>query len=405
MGPERKTPEAPQDEPAGWNLQEGAAIAEGRSVLKRLGGGSAYEVYLVWDDRLLTLMVAKILRPDRLEDEHSWRDFRREAAVLERLAHSVLVRSFGAVHESPYPHLLLEHIEGPTLRQLIKRYGALSPEQFLPLALHIASALHYMAAEQMVHLDVKPSNIVMSMSPRLLDLSIARSFEVAAQLRQAIGTDAYMPPEQCNPAAWPGRIGPAADVWGLGATLYHATVGEVPFPRPRAAAKSRDATERFPQLVTEPRPLPKHVPLPLQEIILSMLVPEPAARPTAVEVVAALEPLLVPLPRKLKVTRRGIRPVEPRTSEPTPEAAPLPTRAPRPSRRRIRGLLARIPACDLLARQGAGAFGLLLAVLRPVAREGVAILGLLRAALRSMVSEGVGGSGCCLPVAQRARQA
>jgi len=61
-----------------------------------------------------------------------------------------------------------------------------------------------MAAEGFVHLDVKPSNIVMGVPPRLLDLSIARSLERTAQLRHSIGTDAYMPSEQCDTAAWPG---------------------------------------------------------------------------------------------------------------------------------------------------------------------------------------------------------
>lgn len=219
-GLEECAPEEQKPRHARWNLEEGTAIAEGRSVLKRLGGGSRYEVYLVWDDRLFALMVAKILRPDQVEDARALRELQREAEVIEQLAHPVLVRGFGAVREGPYPHILLEHIEGFTLSRLIRRHGALPLEQLLPLALHIAAVLHYLSAERMVHLDVKPGNIVMGVPPRLIDLSIARSVESAARLRGAIGTDAYMPPEQCDPVSWAGCVGPAADVWGLGATLY-----------------------------------------------------------------------------------------------------------------------------------------------------------------------------------------
>lgn len=104
-------------------------------------------------------------------------------ALLDRLAHPALVRGFGGVLDGERPHLLLEHVEGPTLERLLRRHGPLPLEQLLPLALHVVAALQFMAAERIAHLDVKPGNIVMSAPPRLIDLSIARSFEDAAPLR------------------------------------------------------------------------------------------------------------------------------------------------------------------------------------------------------------------------------
>ncbi len=274
-------------------------------MLNRIGGGSRYEVYLVWDARLYSLTVAKLLRPDRREDEHALRELRREAELLNRLAHPVLVRGFDAVLDGPFPHLLLEHLEGPTLRRLIRRYGALPLEQLLPLALHVAAALQYLSAESVVHLDVKPANIVMGVPPRLIDLSIARSFDQAARLREPIGTDAYMPPEQCDPSSLPGRIGRAADVWGLGATLHHATTAELPFPREPGAGESSDPNERFPQLVTGPGPLPKFVPAPFEELVSRMLARDPVDRPGAGEVAVALEPLVVAVSRPVRRTPKS----------------------------------------------------------------------------------------------------
>ena len=165
-----------------WGLAEGDEIAPGRSVLSQLGGGRRYEVFLVWDDHRLAVLVAKVLRPDQATDVSALRDLGREAEALARLSHPVIVRGFDAVTEGRLPHLLIEHLEGPTLRELIERDGTLATEQALPLGLHVASALHYVAAEGMVHLDVKPENIVMGATPRLIDFSVARPVAGAERL-------------------------------------------------------------------------------------------------------------------------------------------------------------------------------------------------------------------------------
>lgn len=104
--------------------------------------------------------------------------------MLERLQHPVVVRGFDAVLGGSRPHLVLEHLEGPRLSTLVRRHGPLPPEQLIPLALQLCSALHYLAAEGVAHLDLKPANTIMSGSPRLIDLSVAMSAEEdAAALR------------------------------------------------------------------------------------------------------------------------------------------------------------------------------------------------------------------------------
>jgi eukaryotic-like serine/threonine-protein kinase len=276
-----------------WGFVEGDAIAEGRTVLRRLGGGVRYEVLLVWDDARFAVLVAKVLRPDQREDPAAWRDLRREADALQRLAHPSLVRGFDVVLDGRFPHLLIEHLEGPTLLALLERHGPLPPEQALPLALHVAAALHYLAGEDTVHLDVKPSNVVMGAAPRLIDLSVTRWCAAAARLRRPVGTDAYMAPEQCEP----GTVGPPTDVWGLGATLHRAVSGSKPF----------QGEDRFPQLTQPPVPLGDDLPDGFRELIEAMLAFEPADRPTAAQVVQALEPLVDALPRKLAFARRGTR--------------------------------------------------------------------------------------------------
>ncbi len=299
---ERRAPyPLPVSDYPSWDFQEGDEIRQGRTVLRTLGGGNRYEVCLVWDDSLYALGVAKVLRPDQAEDEKALRDLAREVEALEALAHPTLVRSFGAVLDGRYPHVLIEHLEGPSLRRLIKRDGAIPLEQLLPLAAHVAGALQYMANCGYVHLDVKPDNIVMGVPPRLIDLSIARTLERAAATTGPIGTDPYMPPEQCVGESAGARIGSGADAWGLGATLFHAVSGEKPFPRGRGSG----GVERFPQLVEDPKPLPGRLPEDLRSLILDLLDRDPAARPSCAEVIERIEPLLAGLPRKIRLARRG----------------------------------------------------------------------------------------------------
>jgi eukaryotic-like serine/threonine-protein kinase len=290
-----------------WEFQEGDPIGRELTVLRRLGGGSDFDVYLVWDERRLTIMVAKLLRPHLIEDEDALRHLRREAKALESLSHPVLLRSFDAVFEGPHPRLLLEHLEGWTLRRVISGGGPLPLGQLLPLALHVTAALHYLAVEGWVHLDVKPANIVMGIPPRLIDLSVARPLDEAARLRTPLGTDAYMAPEQCDPQRFETSVGSPADVWGLGATLHHAVSGDVPFARAPEDRDSQDLDVRFPQLHAEPQPLPRRTPHELSELIAAAMEPDPRQRPSAAELAVKLEPLVDELPRRMTFGRRGMR--------------------------------------------------------------------------------------------------
>lgn len=282
--------EEPESAPRkGWGLAEGDPIVPGRFVLAEIGGGWDYEVFLAWDEHLHSLVVAKLVRPHLVHDEHTLRSLAREAELLERLAHPVLVRGFAAVLDGDRPHLVLEHLEGPTLSRTMRQAGPLALEQLIPLVFQLASVLQYLANEQVVHLDVKPGNVILGAPPRLVDLSVARTVEEAARIRTPVGTDAYMAPEQCDPTL--GGIGPAADVYGLGATLYEAITGRVPFLRPRDF--DREVPEaRFPQLRGHAVPPLSDCPSALAEIVSVCLSFEPAERPTAGEVGDRLEPLI-----------------------------------------------------------------------------------------------------------------
>jgi serine/threonine protein kinase len=285
-----------------WDFDRGEEIAPGRFAIERLGLGSRYETWLALDERLMSVVVCKLLRPHRLEDSGARRDLAREAEIAFTLAHPIVVRAFDADVDGPRPHLVLEHLEGPTLRRLLRKYGTLGMEQLLPLTLHICAALHYLAGARFVHLDVKPENIVMSAPPRLIDLSIARTFDEARAIRQQFGTYAYMAPEQCEPGAR-GDIGPAADVFALGVTLFESITGSRPFD----IVENEDGTPRFLQLEDDPLPLPNDVPAELASAVMACLDVDPERRPTASDIALTVEPLVSRIPRSPILRVRRIR--------------------------------------------------------------------------------------------------
>ena len=274
--------------PHSWGFVDGDPITAELTVVRRLGGGSAYEAYLAFDEITYAPVVVKVVRPDQVRDELSLRGLRREVEALATVNHPVVVRGLRHRLDGDRPHVVLEQIDGPRLSSLVRRHGPLPEQQYLPLAVELASALHYLRQLGWVHLDVKPSNVIMGAPARLIDLSVARSVADAARTRR-IGTDAYMSPEQCDPDR---RGGPGfpSDVWGLGVTLFEAVAGHRPFDDGDPDAS--DLPAQFPQLSDEPYELPERVPSEVAKVVYAALDPVPGARPLPRELAEALEPVL-----------------------------------------------------------------------------------------------------------------
>jgi serine/threonine protein kinase len=268
--------------PDSWGFVEGDPITAELTAVRRLGGGSAYEAYLAFDEVTYAPVVVKVVRPDRVADEHSLRGLVREVEALATVNHPVVVRGLRHEPAGDRPHVVLEQVDGPRLSTLLRRHGPLHEQQYLPLAVELASALHYLRRLGWTHLDVKPSNVIMGAPARLIDLSVARPVADAARSRR-IGTDAYMSPEQCDPDRF-GEPGFASDVWGLAATVFEAVAGYRAFDDP--------VDGDYPQLVDDPYELPDRTPAEVAKILYAALDRDPAARPLPREVAEALEPVL-----------------------------------------------------------------------------------------------------------------
>jgi eukaryotic-like serine/threonine-protein kinase len=247
-----------------WQLLQGSAVDGGRTIVARLGGGVDHEVYAVEDHRF-GRSVAKFVRPRLVAAGEACGVIAREAAALQRLAAPGVVRCLDVELRGSHPHLLLELVPGDTLRAQLRRRPTLPGRRVAALGAALADTLATIAGRGWVHLDVKPENIIAGPRPRLLDFNTARPAADARRLRFAIGTPAYMAPEQRAAGGlgpW-DPLGPPADVYALAVTLHEALTGRLP------RADDRPST-------------------PLGGLLAAALARDPARRPTAAELGAGL---------------------------------------------------------------------------------------------------------------------
>jgi serine/threonine protein kinase len=239
-----------------WELAPGDSIDRGRTIVTSLGGGVDYEVFVV-EDAWRGRCVAKVIRPGLVSRGQACGVLADEVSALQYAAGPGVVRCLDVVLRGAYPHVLLEYVNGPTLRELLRRGHVPSPPAVAALGEVLAATLAGVAARGWVHLDVKPENIVARPRPTLLDFSISRRTEETARLEGAIGTAAYMAPEQ-RAAGQPGVVvGPPADVYALAVTLQEAAVGQLPAadaPEPRIPSWLRAILEPAMDPAPERRP-------------------------------------------------------------------------------------------------------------------------------------------------------
>jgi eukaryotic-like serine/threonine-protein kinase len=257
-------------------VRNGQRIRPHLTVVAALDPGSRDPVHVVWNHRALCPMACKLFA--------SATRARQETAILVSLAHPNIVRCLGLEAGRSMPAcLLMEYLEGQTLRQFLRTRGnrQISISDAMRLTIHLCAALAHMHGRGILHLDVKPSNIIVTHGrPVLFDFGVARK-KAEWDARIFGGSDLYMPPEQCGGAP----VTPASDIYSLGLTLYELLTGELPFSKPTRRRK-------YPQLHEAPRPareLRKQVPRALDDLIMTCLAADPRQRPQ--DAVALVQPL------------------------------------------------------------------------------------------------------------------
>lgn len=262
-----------QDQPEPPIVAPGDLLAPGYAVVQHLRRGNRLDVYDAWSLDRETRCIAKLVRPDRVEEPHTAVALRREGHTLRDLAHPHLVRAYDVIEE-PQVVVVMETLTGPSLGEVLDKHTRLSPDDVAVLGSQLISVLRYLHRFGHIHGDVTPGNVITEgTTAKLIDLSLSGP---AGPVRAGVGTRGYRAPEQASGA----DQSEATDVWGFGAVLHHALTGHT-YDEPERWWQRRPARAGSTRRQ-------------LMELIDRCLQEPPAARATTAEISAVLEAIVLP---------------------------------------------------------------------------------------------------------------
>ncbi len=246
-------------------------VLGGRYLLEeRIASGGMATVWRAHDETLARTVAVKLLHEHLTADEALRERFRREAVAAAKLGHPGIVGIYDTGARADHTYLVMEYVDGETLRDLLAERGRLDVETAAAIGVQVADALGYAHARGLVHRDVKPANILVGRdgSVKIADFGIAKVAESARDLTQTgtvLGTAAYVSPEQVRGDPVDGR----ADQYGLACVLYEALTGRRPFEAeaPMAMAAQRLTEDPLPLRAVRP-----DVPKGLDDVIMRGLV-------------------------------------------------------------------------------------------------------------------------------------
>ncbi|MFC9976070.1 serine/threonine-protein kinase [Spirillospora sp. NPDC127200] len=265
-------------------------VVGGYTLLGRLGEGGQGVVYLGRDSGG-GLVTVKLLRGGAAAAQRARSRFVKEAAAARQVTGRHTARILDADVTGDRPYIVSEFVEGPSLQHVVADRGPLPTPRLRKVALRTAGALAAVHRAGIVHRDFKPGNVLLGPDgAKVIDFGIAQMADATPLTTGPVGTPAYMAPEQIEDEP----VGPPADVFAWGATMVYAATGRPPFGTGSNAAVMRRVTSRRPDLGDMEGPL--------RELVARCLDKNPAARPTARQLVRALRDDMVPAP-KPKPTR------------------------------------------------------------------------------------------------------
>ncbi len=208
-------------------------------VQEKIGQGGMGRVYKARHRRMDRVVALKLLPFDARESPDDVVRFEREIRAAARLSHRNIVTAHDADEANGRYHLVMEYVDGPDLLTLVKEQGPLSIEKALDYVLQAADGLAYAHSQKIIHLDVKPANLLLDPSGtiKILDMGLARIDDLISnddtvppetliQNGKVMGTVDYVPPERSTS---PEAVDHRADIYSLGCTLYHLLTGRPPF--------------------------------------------------------------------------------------------------------------------------------------------------------------------------------
>ncbi|TGV26645.1 Stk1 family PASTA domain-containing Ser/Thr kinase, partial [Mesorhizobium sp. M00.F.Ca.ET.186.01.1.1] len=271
---------------------EGQRLGGRYQLESRVGGGGMAIVYKARDLILNRPVAVKVLRSQFGTDEDFVNRFRREAQAVASLSHPNVVGVYDVGQEGDTHYMVMEYIEGYTLKEVIIQRGALPVEEAVRIAEQICDALDHAHQNQIIHRDIKPHNIMIGKNGRVkvTDFGIARAVTSATitHTNAMLGSVHYFSPEQARG----GITGEKSDIYSLGIVLYEMVTGELPFSGDSPISV---ALKHLQEPLPEPRQVNPNIPQSVENVILKALVKDPFLRyASAREMLEDLETCLFP---------------------------------------------------------------------------------------------------------------
>jgi serine/threonine protein kinase len=251
----------------------------GYRLIALLGKGGMGSVYLAEDEKLKRRVAVKVISEEILRNEETLARFLREAQMMATVEHPHVVRlySFGEIDHRPY--LIMEHVEGESLADVIRKRGKLSLDEALLFLEQILEALEAAWEKQVIHRDIKPSNILIDrrFRVRVADFGLAKAIEPLVDsgltaTGQILGSPAYVAPEQLLGKPIDFR----SDIYSLGILFYEMLTGERPFDGPTPVEViAKQLNESIPSIRLKSPEIPQSI----DSLIRSMTIKNPSERP------------------------------------------------------------------------------------------------------------------------------
>lgn len=263
-------------------------------LLDQLGKGGSGVVFLAEHRRLRRRAAIKVLPGESTRSREALERFYREARAVASLDHPNIVRAHDVNHEGKVHFLVMEYVEGTSLKDYVEARGALEPREAAGYILQVASGLQHAHERGLIHRDIKPANLLLDNSGviKILDMGLALFFEeqddtLTRDLSRGavLGTADYLSPEQALDCH---DVDIRSDIYSLGATFYTLLIGRPPFHDSKITQKLIDHQIKEPPPLWQLRP---DIPRPLADIVARMMAKNRADRfPDPAAVIAEVEP-------------------------------------------------------------------------------------------------------------------
>lgn len=244
-------------------LREGMFIAERYEILERIGSGGMSDVYKAKCHKLNRYVAIKVLKPEYSEDKTFVSKFRAEAQAAAGLMHANIVNVYDVGEENGIYYIVMELVEGITLKKYIEKKGVLGVREAVSIAIQVAQGIDAAHKHNIVHRDIKPQNIIISKEGKVkvTDFGIARAASSNTINSSVMGSVHYISPEQARG----GYSDEKSDIYSFGITLYEMLTGKVPFEGDTTVAI---ALQHIQDEIVSPRQYVPEIPVSVEKIVL-----------------------------------------------------------------------------------------------------------------------------------------